>query len=59
MSLGTDATVDEWRAPLIGLSHSLHAEPEDHTERSVWLPPLSQARRDSGDGHTRKIHRSG
>ncbi|MDI6102505.1 M20 family metallopeptidase [Actinoplanes sp. NEAU-A12] len=25
---GTDATVDEWQARLIGLSHSLHAEPE-------------------------------
>ncbi|GIE31611.1 amidohydrolase [Actinoplanes italicus] len=28
LATGTDATVDEWQARLIGLSHSLHAEPE-------------------------------
>jgi amidohydrolase len=28
LATGTDAAVDEWQARLIGLSHSLHAEPE-------------------------------
>jgi amidohydrolase len=44
---GTDAAVDEWQARLIGLSHSLHAEPEvafaEHASAAKLAALMSEA----------------
>jgi amidohydrolase len=48
MSLGTDATVDEWQARLIGLSHSLHAEPEVAFEEHTSVAKLAALMDDAG-----------
>ncbi|BEL08785.1 M20 family metallopeptidase [Actinoplanes sichuanensis] len=41
MSLVTDAAVDEWQARLLGLSHSLHAEPETAFEEHASAAKLA------------------
>jgi amidohydrolase len=48
MSLGTDTTVDEWQARLIGLSHSLHAEPETAFEERASAAKLAALMGEAG-----------
>ncbi|MFC4064456.1 M20 family metallopeptidase [Actinoplanes subglobosus] len=48
MSLGTDTTVDEWQARLLGLSHSLHAEPETAFEEHASASKLATLMDEAG-----------
>ncbi|MEU8657072.1 M20 family metallopeptidase [Actinoplanes philippinensis] len=48
MSLGTDATVDEWQARLLGLSHSLHAEPEVAFQEHASVAKLAALMSEAG-----------
>ena len=45
---GTDVTVDEWQARLIGLSHSLHAEPEVAFAEHASAAKLAALMREAG-----------